>query len=469
MSADEIEEPVVSRSRASKRQGSKPGRSDSDAEGTSASSDEKGGDGRTEKKKGRIVHAPIDKLGPYGRWIRHILLESILVGTPVLVSIQKFRTPARTWAMKMISFLGTEDFYTPLVVCMLWVLESRLGRLYTLLMAIGFYVTGFLKNFLCLPRPPVDAVESLEKAYDWALPSHHSLLGVMLPFYLWFYYYLHSHMSTTFLVVLFIIVCIWSFSLMFSRLYLGVHSPADILTGGLFGVLVLSVWLQVYDLLDSWSAVPENHVWLQAFVYSILLLIVHPRCQPATLTFADTVVLMGVAVGAIIGHSRIRNYSAYLALLETMSEHASLSAIIGMSLLRMIVGGVLVFTTRIMVKYPCRTLLFLIAQFADINVYSSSIYSKTNTPESKHYSDEYLLPPIYDPKKKKNTSSRDSNEEEEEEEEEGDRQLQASRAPEPEPVPWDVDIPVKYVTYLSMMWMAVEGVPSAFHLLGLTL
>lgn len=29
-----------------------------------------------------------DKIGPVGRWLRHMLLDAIVVGTPVLVAVQ---------------------------------------------------------------------------------------------------------------------------------------------------------------------------------------------------------------------------------------------------------------------------------------------------------------------------------------------------------------------------------------------
>jgi hypothetical protein len=46
--------------------------------------------------------------------------------------------------MGVVSFLGEEEFYTLLVVLILWVCDARLGRLLSLLMAISFYVTGEL-------------------------------------------------------------------------------------------------------------------------------------------------------------------------------------------------------------------------------------------------------------------------------------------------------------------------------------
>ena len=37
---------------------------------------------------------------------------------------------------------------------------------------------------------------------------------------------------------------------MMSRLYLGVHSPADIVVGGIIGCIVLSIWMKTDDLFD---------------------------------------------------------------------------------------------------------------------------------------------------------------------------------------------------------------------------
>ena len=42
-------------------------------------------------------------------------------------------------------------------------------------------------------------------------------------------------------------MCTWSVLVMFSRLYLGVHSPADIVSGGILGCILLSLFLQVDD------------------------------------------------------------------------------------------------------------------------------------------------------------------------------------------------------------------------------
>ena len=43
--------------------------------------------------------------------------------------------------------------------------------------------------------------------------------------------------------------------MMFSRIYLGVHSPADVVAGSLVGCLALSAWLHYDDILDRATAV----------------------------------------------------------------------------------------------------------------------------------------------------------------------------------------------------------------------
>lgn len=107
--------------------------------------------------------------------------------------------------------------------------------------------SGSLKNLLCLPRPPVPPVVPLHHCQDWSLPSHHALLSVNIPWYLWFYIQLHYHstLSSEIHTMLFVSISLWSFLVMFSRMYLGVHSPADILSGGIIGCLLLASWLQV--------------------------------------------------------------------------------------------------------------------------------------------------------------------------------------------------------------------------------
>ena len=72
------------------------------------------------------------------------MVVGILSGTPVLLRIQGLRTAPVNVAMGVVSFLGEEEFYTLLVVIILWLCDARMGRLLSLLMALCFYITGML-------------------------------------------------------------------------------------------------------------------------------------------------------------------------------------------------------------------------------------------------------------------------------------------------------------------------------------
>lgn len=420
---------------------------------------------------GKVVHASLDKLGVPGRWLRHKLLDGILVGTPVVVTIQNYRTPLRTAVMKAISFLGTEDFYTVLFLLLYWTLDSRLGRLFGVLMGIGFYVTGYLKNLICLPRPPSPPVVPEEKAHDWALPSHHSLLGTVLPWYIWLYVNMHHDLSLRLLIVIFATIVLWSFSVLFSRLYLGVHSPADIVAGGFVGVIVLSLWLQVDDLVDDFISQQKIEKPLQCVLLFVAMLYVHPRSDPANPSFTDNCCLSGVVTGLIFGRSQRSRLLGFPSTLET-SPDISLLTFVYVATLRMMAGAVVVFGLRAVLKSFIKTSVKIVYRFFGVTYFSSSEYRKSGQPPSKHYTADFLLPPIH---------SKISPGGEEDEEVCGDpcfdpQGVAQTGVGSPAYAPvcgrykqlhWDIDAPVKCILYSLLTYAAVEIIPRFFIFLGI--
>ncbi|XP_039272641.2 uncharacterized protein LOC120346916 [Styela clava] len=411
-----------------------------------------------------FIHAPIDKLGVAGRWLRHKLLDGILVGTPVLQTIQKHRTPKRTLLMKMISFLGTEDFYTVLFLLIIWCLDGRLGRLFGVLMGIGFYAAGFFKSLLCLPRPPFNKVKPEEKAYDWALPSHHSLLGTILPWYIWIYINVHQELSSVQLTCLFLVISSWSFSVMFSRLYLGVHSPADIVSGGFVGVLVLSLWLQVDDIVDNFISQQKVENPLQCVLLFAALLYLHPKCDPGNPSFTDNCCLAGVVTGLIIGRSQRSRLLGFPSLLETLPLDTPLSNFIFLTSMRLIVGAIFVFVARTILKFIVTTVIEIVFKLLGLQFYSSSTYRDAGHTRFKHYNENFRLPPIY--------IKQAENEDDELSSSDSTNSICSTssyeKTTEMNPaLCWDVVVPSKCIVYAVLTYLAVEVVPQVFILIGL--
>ena len=192
---------------------------------------------------------------------------------------------------------------------------------------------GFCKNGLCLPRPPAPPIVPLHRCSDWSLPSHHAVLSVNVPWYIWAYVSIHygTSISSSFSTLLFVGVALWSFLIMFSRMYLGVHSPADILTGGIMGCTILVLWLQNYLLLEYYLSSSSGSL-LVVLVLTICLLSLHPDPKPTTIIFAETVCMVGVAVGALVGW--LYNPIPVYATLERISTYSSLPSVIACCMLR---------------------------------------------------------------------------------------------------------------------------------------
>ena len=194
--------------------------------------------------------------------------------------------------------------------------------------------TGFFKNLLCLPRPPNPPIIPLLRCKDWALPSHHALLSVVVPWYIWCHVILyHGHNTSSLnMAVLFTVVSLWSFCVMFSRMYLGVHSPADILTGGILGCLLLAVWLQVDATMDSFISFSHGSGLVLLSVV-VVMLCVHPDPKPTTIIFTETVCMVGVSVGCVLGRCYAPRHVLY-AVLEKQAKFISLPVLCGCSVAR---------------------------------------------------------------------------------------------------------------------------------------
>jgi membrane-associated phospholipid phosphatase len=445
------------------------------------------------KKGVAYVWAPIDKLGPWGRWFRHTLLDGILVGTPVLLTIQRHRNPKVTKMMRVLSFLGTEDFYTVLYFFLSWMLDARLGRLFGILMGICFYIAGFFKTLLCLPRPPSPPIVPLENAYDWALPSHHSLLGVVLPWYIWLYSHLHFEMTSFQMTALISLIVLWSFGVLLSRLYLGVHSPADIVCGGIIGVIVLCLLMLADDYVDWYISQQSLQPQLKIFVLVLLLLYVHPIATKGTPSFTDTIVTSGVIRAIIVQRSQRTRLMGTPSLLES-NPHISVFNFIKLWIFRLVLGSACIGVLKVVLKFIVKTTAVIGYRIAGLEFYSSSSIKGTLPKHSRHYTADFKIPPVelsddallYDEYESENEELLSDSESKEDEKSSKSKEKKLSTEHKTRTFSeivwklcfhslpgmkvrkeWDIDIPVKFIVYTLLTYTAAELLPQLYILLGI--
>ncbi|MBC7396019.1 MAG: phosphatase PAP2 family protein [Bdellovibrionales bacterium] len=154
----------------------------------------------------------------------------------ILISISKLRTPALNGVAVDLTALGSFTVITIISVLGIIFLLLNRDRWACLYLAVGSLGSGVgtlaIKHLFQRPRPMV--VQRLVEVDGFSYPSGHSLSAtsfyLLLMFLAWRRYPDVSSRALLFFCASLLIV-----SICFSRLYLGVHYPSDVVSGVFLG------------------------------------------------------------------------------------------------------------------------------------------------------------------------------------------------------------------------------------------
>lgn len=157
-----------------------------------------------------------------------------------LYLLESIRTPVVSAFLSAITFLGDETLFMALAITVFWCVSKRQGY-YVFAVGLGGTVANqWLKLIFRIPRPWVvdpnfTIVESARAgATGYSFPSGHSQSAVGT-----FGCIAMANRKTWLRVLCAVIIVL----VPFSRMYLGVHTPQDVLVGtGCAAVLVLGLW-----------------------------------------------------------------------------------------------------------------------------------------------------------------------------------------------------------------------------------
>ncbi|MDF1523716.1 MAG: phosphatase PAP2 family protein [Trueperaceae bacterium] len=208
--------------------------------------------------------------------------------------IQSVAAPWLDVLMTLITDLGSGEAYVALVVVTYLAIDARAGRALGITLMVSFLINQYAKGWFDTPRPfeldpsVVRTERALESAAGPGFPSGHAQgattfwgLAAVLAGRAWF---------TVAAVVLIAAVA-------FSRLYLGVHVPLDVVGGLLIGtavVMLAALW---------WRSGFEPPTWFVAVLAVALPFAVHlafPTPESDLLTGA----IAALAVGPLLVRHR---------------------------------------------------------------------------------------------------------------------------------------------------------------------
>jgi membrane-associated phospholipid phosphatase len=201
--------------------------------------------------------------------------------------------PALHLLFRGFTFLGQPQFYVLILPLLLWCVDVRLGARVAVFLLMSSQLNAVLKGVFHQPRP-CDFDPTLQMAWfeGYGLPSGHAQFVVA------FWGAIAAWARRRWFWALTIVLMVF---VGFSRIYLGVHFPQDILAGWGIGALSLVLYVALQPPIERWLAELELR-WQMLLAAGVPLLLF------VTLPGESVATAMGSLAGAGVGFALARRY-----------------------------------------------------------------------------------------------------------------------------------------------------------------
>jgi len=156
-------------------------------------------------------------------------LEELLLGPRLIEILQSLYAPQLNWVFLAVSFLGSDTALAGLSAVVYWCIDKRRGKFVTYVLFLGAYLNFFMKILVPWPRPPVNLRLTDKNVTSYGFPSGHTQDSTTF----WTWISLDFRKRVLAILGTAIVTAVG-----ISRIYLGVHYPAQVIGGLVVGLAV---------------------------------------------------------------------------------------------------------------------------------------------------------------------------------------------------------------------------------------
>jgi membrane-associated phospholipid phosphatase len=235
-------------------------------------------------------------------------------GLDVIRAVQSVASPPLTVLMNIITSLGDTGVFLILLTLVYWCVDEKKGLRLSVIFLISLWVNIHLKHLIGQDRPPFEMWLAHVHSETNGFPSGHAQNTVIL------YFILASFIVGKFPEYknrIYAYAAVLCFLIGFSRIYLGVHYPTDVLGGWIFGGIFLCGYFmlsgRIETLLVKGIGSEENARrtgMITSAVFSFILITVDKYTD-----VPEAFISGGIILGLGIGYCLNRKYVGFKSVL----------------------------------------------------------------------------------------------------------------------------------------------------------
>ncbi|XP_076873014.1 sphingosine-1-phosphate phosphatase 1 [Brachyhypopomus gauderio] len=247
--------------------------------------------------------------------------------------------------------LGNEMFFIIFFPFLMWNVDAWVSRQVIVVWVWVLFFGQVTKDLIGWTRPASPPVVKVEVFYnfEYSMPSVHAMTGTSVPFCLFLLTY--NRWEYSFLFGLSVAVC-WSFLVCISRVYMGMHSVLEVITGFLYSLLILAAFYPVLETIDTFYLSSSSAPLVVLLLHMGLALVAFSLDSWST-SRGDTAQALATGAGGALA-SRLNHW------LELQPDPPASSlplrapplsaGLLGRSLLRLLVGVAVLLAARAIMK-----------------------------------------------------------------------------------------------------------------------